>query len=333
MNALRHPRILLPGLLLACAPALLAWASGRAFPLLGGAVLAILLGIALRALWTPGAATKAGIDFTGKYVLQASIVLLGFSLDLGEVARVGRDSLQVTIVTLALAFATAWALGRFLRIPTKLTALVGVGTAICGGSAIAAVTPILRPDEHDTAFAMSTIFLFNLVAVLLFPPLGHLLGMDPAQFGLWAGTAINDTSSVVAAGYAYGREAGDYAVIVKLARATMIVPVCLALAAAVAWHARRRANTGSLALRAGGIVPWFILWFVAASALRTAGLVPAAMQDGLHAAAGLATVLALAAIGLSADLRRMRATGPRPILLGLGVWAAVACGSLAMQAL
>ena len=333
MNALRHPRILLPGLLLACAPALLAWAGGRAFPLLGGAVLAILLGIALRALWTPGAATKAGIDFTGKYVLQASIVLLGFSLDLGEVARVGRDSLQVTIVTLALAFATAWALGRFLRIPTKLTALVGVGTAICGGSAIAAVTPILRPDEHDTAFAMSTIFLFNLVAVLLFPPLGHLLGMDSAQFGLWAGTAINDTSSVVAAGYAYGREAGDYAVIVKLARATMIVPVCLALAAAVAWHARRRANTGSLALRAGGIVPWFILWFVAASALRTAGLVPAAMQDGLHAAAGLATVLALAAIGLSADLRRMRATGPRPILLGLGVWAAVACGSLAMQAL
>jgi uncharacterized integral membrane protein (TIGR00698 family) len=333
VNALRHPRILLPGLLLACAPALLAWVGGRAFPLLGGAVLAILLGLALRALWTPGAATKAGIDFTGKYVLQASIVLLGFSLDLGEVARVGRDSLQVTIVTLALAFATAWALGRFLRIPTKLTALVGVGTAICGGSAIAAVTPILRPDEHDTAFAMSTIFLFNLVAVLLFPPLGHLLGMDSAQFGLWAGTAINDTSSVVAAGYAYGRDAGDYAVIVKLARATMIVPVCLALAAAVAWHDRRRASAGTPTLHARGIVPWFILWFVAASALRTAGVVPAAMQDGLHAAAGLATVLALAAIGLSADLRRMRATGPRPILLGLGVWAAVACGSLAMQAL
>lgn len=333
MAVLHRTHVLLPGLLLACVPALLAWLGGRAFPLLGGAVLAILLGIGLRALWTPAARYAPGIGFAGKYVLQASIILLGFSLDLGEVVKVGRDSLQVTLITLTLAFVTAWVLGRALRIPVKLAALVGVGTAICGGSAIAAVTPILRPDEHDTAFAMSTIFLFNLVAALLFPPLGHLLGMDAAQFGLWAGTAINDTSSVVAAGYAYGREAGDYAVIVKLARATMIVPVCLALAAVVAWHARRCTTEGAPALRAGGIVPWFILWFVAASALRTAGLVPVALQGKLHIAAVLATVLALAAIGLSADLRRMRATGPRPILLGLGVWMAVALGSLAMQAL
>lgn len=335
---------LLPGLALASALALVAWSLGQAMPLLGGAVLAIVLGVVLRASWTPRAAFEPGVRFAGKRVLQASIVLLGFGLDLGQVARTGLDSLGVTVATLLLAFAAAWALGRALRVPVKLAALVGVGTAICGGSAIAAVAPILRPDEHDTAFAISTIFLFNLVAVLVFPPLGHLMGMSDTQFGLWAGTAINDTSSVVAAGYAYSTAAGDQATIVKLARATMIIPVCLALAGGLAWRARRdaanapaaagTANAGTApSARLGAIFPWFILWFVVASALRTAGLVPVTLQGWLHAAGGLAMVLALAAIGLSADLRRMRATGPRPVLLGLGVWAAVAIGSLAVQAL
>ena len=335
---------LFPGLALAGALAFLAWSLGRAMPLLGGAVLAILLGVLLRAAWTPQPAFAPGVRFAGKRVLQASIVLLGFGLDLGQVARTGIDSLGVTVATLLLAFAAAWLLGRALRVPAKLAALVGVGTAICGGSAIAAVAPILRPDEHDTAFAISTIFLFNLVAVLVFPPLGHLMGMDDARFGLWAGTAINDTSSVVAAGYAYSTAAGDQATIVKLARATMIVPVCLALAGGLAWRARRTAAIagnaagadpveGAPPARLGAIFPGFILWVVAASALRTAGLVPVALQGWLHAAGGLAMVLALAAIGLSADLRRMRATGPRPVLLGLGVWASVAIGSLVVQAL
>ena len=333
MTRLSTPRRLLPGLLLAGSLALPAYIGGRTMPLLGGAVLAILLGIPLRAAWTPGARFTPGIDFAGKYVLQASIVLLGFSLDLGEAFAIGKASLNVTLVTLLLAFVAAWLLGKVLRVPAKLATLVGVGTAICGGSAIAAVAPILRSDQHDTAFALSTIFLFNLVAVLVFPPLGHLLDMDAAQFGLWAGTAINDTSSVVAAGYAYDREAGDYAVIVKLARATMIVPICLALAGLVAWRAWRRQDGDGAGLHLAGIVPWFILWFIVASALRTAGLVPVTLQAGLHAAGGMAMIAALAAIGLSADLRRMRATGPRPILLGLGTWLAVALGSLAMQAL
>ena len=343
---------LAPGLALAGALAVLAWSLGQAMPLLGGAVLAILLGVLLRAAWTPRPAFDPGVRFAGKRVLQASIVLLGFGLDLGQVARTGFESLGVTLATLLLAFGAAWGLGRALKVPVKLAALVGVGTAICGGSAIAAVAPILKPDEHDTAFAISTIFLFNLVAVIVFPPLGHLMGMSDAQFGLWAGTAINDTSSVVAAGYAYSTAAGDQATIVKLARATMIIPVCLALAGGLAWRARRAAaaaastraasaastdaSQGGMAApsaRLGAIFPWFILWFVVASALRTAGFVPEALQGWLHAAGGLAMVLALAAIGLSADLRRMRATGPRPVLLGLGVWAAVAIGSLAVQAL
>ena len=333
MNALiTSCRRLLPGLALATALALAAWLGGLAMPLLGGAVLAILLGVAVRAAWVPPADALPGLGFAGKCVLQASIVLLGFGLDLGNVLRVGRASLTISIVTLTLAFVAAWLLGRALRVHGKLALLVGAGTAICGASAIAAIAPILRPDEHDTAFALSTIFLFNLVAVLVFPPLGHLMGMDALQFGLWAGTAINDTSSVVAAGYAYGPAAGDYATIVKLARASMILPICLLLSAAMAWPARRQ-STAAARPPLHAVVPWFILWFVAAAALRSAGLVPTALLSGLHTAGNLAMVVALAAIGLGANLRQMRATGARPVLLGLGVWATVAIGSLLLQAL
>ena len=318
---------ILAGIGLAMLVALAAWAIGMVVPLLGAAVAAIVLGVLVRALFAPGPRFDAGIHFAGKQVLQWSIVGLGFGLDLGDVARTGVESLLVMLGTLAIAFAAAWALGRLLRVPGKLTVLVGVGTAICGGSAIAAVAPIIRPEEHETAFAISTIFLFNLVAVLLFPALGHLMQMSDAGFGLWAGTAINDTSSVVAAGYAFSQPAGDYATIVKLTRATMIVPVCLAIAALVAWRGDAGAARPSLAK----VFPWFILWFLAASALRTAGWIPEPLLGLLQFAAVGLMVLALAAIGLSADLRRMRAAGARPILLGLGVWAAVAVGSLALQ--
>src|SRR5699024_5128392 len=137
-----------------------------------------------------------GIQFTGKKVLQWSIVALGFGLSLTQVAHTGLSSLAVTLVTVTAAFLAAWLLGRWLRIPSRLKLLIGVGTAICGGSAIAAVTASIKADEHDTAFSISTIFLFTLIAVLVFPLLGHLMHMSDQGFGLWAGTAINDTSSV-----------------------------------------------------------------------------------------------------------------------------------------
>jgi uncharacterized integral membrane protein (TIGR00698 family) len=318
----------LPGLALTLVIAALAFALGRRFPLLGGPVIGIVLGIALRNILPPGPRFTPGIRFAGKQVLQASIIVLGFGLGLGQVARTGLESLSVTLVTMSVAFLAAWGLGRLLGVHDKLMLLIGVGTAICGGSAIAAVTPIIRPDEHDTAFAISTIFLFNLVAVLLFPALGHLLQLSDLGFGLWAGTAINDTSSVVAAGYSFSKAAGDYATVVKLTRATLIIPICIVLALATAARAKRR---GAADFRLGSIFPWFILWFLVASGVRTAGWVPAALLTPLHALAEFLIVVALTAIGLSADLRRMVATGPRPILLGLGVWAAVAVSSLLVQ--
>jgi len=322
-----------PGLLLALVIGLLALLLGRWAPLIGGPVIGIVLGIVVRNLLSPGAHYTPGIAFAGKKVLQWSIIALGFGLSLDQVARTGLESLSVTLVTMTVAFLAAWLLGRWLGVHDKLKILIGVGTAICGGSAIAAVTPIIRPDDHDTAFAISTIFLFNLVAVLLFPLLGHLMHLSDLGFGLWAGTAINDTSSVVAAGYSFSKTAGDYATIVKLTRATLIIPVCLVLAFVVAAREKRKhAQAGSVGhFSLASIFPWFILWFLVASALRTAGLIPLAIQPAIHTLAEFLIIVALTAIGLSANLRRMAASGARPILLGLGVWIAVAVSSLLVQ--
>lgn len=318
----------LPGIGLVTAIALVALGAGYLLPLVGAPVCGIVLGIVARYAWTPDAVFAPGIRFASKQVLQASIIALGFGLSLTQVVHTGVSSLAVTLCTMAAAGLTAWLLGRALGVHDKLKLLIGVGTAICGGSAIAAVVPIVRPDEHDTAFAISTIFLFNLVAVLLFPWLGHLLHLSDLGFGLWAGTAINDTSSVVAAGYSYSHAAGNYATIVKLTRATLIIPICLVLAVLVGMREKKSGGTDfSLAK----IFPWFILWFLVASAVRTLGLVPAVALPWLHQLAAVLIVMALSAIGLSADLRRMAATGVRPILLGLGTWAAVSVVSLLVQ--
>jgi len=322
-----------PGLLLALVIGLLALLLGRWAPLIGGPVIGIVLGIVVRNLLSPGVRYTPGIAFAGKKVLQWSIIALGFGLSLDQVAKTGLESLSVTLVTMTVAFLAAWLLGRWLGVHDKLKILIGVGTAICGGSAIAAVTPIIRPDDHDTAFAISTIFLFNLVAVLLFPLLGHLMHLSDLGFGLWAGTAINDTSSVVAAGYSFSKTAGDYATIVKLTRATLIIPVCLVLAFVVAAREKRKhVQTGSVGhFSLASIFPWFILWFLVASGIRTAGLIPVAIQPAIHTLAEFLIIVALTAIGLSANLRKMAASGARPILLGLGVWIAVAVSSLLVQ--
>jgi uncharacterized integral membrane protein (TIGR00698 family) len=318
----------IPGLLLAVAIAAVALALGKAAPLIGGPVFGIVLGIVVRNLRAPGVRYQPGIAFASKQVLQWSIIALGFGLSLTQVAHTGLESLGVTLTTMTAAGVSAYFLGKWLRIKDKLKILIGVGTAICGGSAIAAVVPIIKPDEADTAFAISTIFLFNLVAVLLFPLLGHMMHLSDMGFGLWAGTAINDTSSVVAAGYSYSHAAGDYATIVKLTRATLIIPVSLVIALIVGWHEKKKGGSDFSMSR---IFPWFILWFLVASTVRSLGLVPVAVLPWVHALAEFLIIVALTAIGLSADLRRMAATGIRPILLGLGVWASVAITSLVVQ--
>ncbi|KAA0910709.1 YeiH family protein [Pusillimonas sp. ANT_WB101] len=316
------------GLALAMLLGLVAMVLGRWMPIIGGPVFGIVLGMAIRNTMGVGTMFQPGLRFASKQILQWSIIALGFGLSLQQVAKTGAESLWVTLITITVAFVSAALLGKWLGIPSRLKILIGVGTAICGGSAIAAVTPIIKSEDHETAFAISTIFLFNVVAVLTFPLMGHWLGMSDTGFGMWAGTAINDTSSVVAAGYSYSVAAGDYATIVKLTRATLIIPICIVLAGIIAW---REKKSGGAKVGLRRIFPWFILWFLVASAVRSSGLIPESLDFILKFLAQFLIVVALTAIGLSSDLRNMVRAGFRPIVLGLGVWVAVAGSSLVVQ--
>jgi len=302
------------------AVALPAWGLSHVVPLLGAPVLAILLGIALSLVRRPSPRAAPGIAFSSTVLLQIAIVLLGSTLALGQILRVGAKSLPVMLGTLAVALAGAAVIGGALRVSPRLRTLVGVGTGICGASAIAAVAGIVEATQAEIAYAISTIFIFNVVAVIAFPPLGRLFHLSQHGFGLWAGTAVNDTSSVVAAAYAFGHAAGAQAVVVKLTRTTLIVPIALGLSAI-----RARGRPARL-------IPPFLVFFVLASVLDTVGLVGADARRVLSdVALGLITV-ALAGVGLAADLGGMRRTGPRPLLLGAILWVLVASVSVGLQA-
>ena len=326
-----------PGAALALAVAAVATAIGRMVPILGAPVAAVLLGAALATALRPARrwpGTATGFALTGGLALQVAVVLLGSQLSLAQAWAVGRSSLPVMVATLTVCFCAAALFGRLLGVEPTLRTLLGVGTAICGASAIAAVTPVLRPKPATVAYALSTVFVFNVAAVLTFPWLGHTLGMSQHAFGVFAGTAVNDTSSVVAAAVTYGSTATQTAVVVKLTRALMIVPVVLVLAFVVARRRPQGADTEAAARpRAIRLVPWFLVGFVALAAVNS--VVPFA--DGARSACSLASTLlitwALAAIGLSTDLGALRRTGWTPLLFGGMLWIAVTATSLATQAL
>lgn len=324
----------LPGLGVAVAVAAAASALGHLLPVIGGPVFGILLGVLAAAavrplrgsLWTPG------YRAAGTYVLQGSIVVLGTGLSLQQVAQVGAGSLPVMLGTLAVALGGAALLGRALRLDADTRTLIGVGTGICGASAIAATTAVIKPKEADVAYAIGTIFTFNIAAVLLFPAVGHLLGLSPHSFGLWSGTAVNDTSSVVAAAASYGGGAESYAVVVKLTRSLMIIPIVMALAALRARRERTDGPGGRARVPWRRMVPAFLVGFVLAAALETVGAIPTAWHPGLSTLAAFLITVALAGIGLNLRFAEMRKAGPRPLLLGGMLWAAVALTSLGLQA-
>lgn len=305
---------------------------GGLFPIIGGAVFGIIIGIIINNFIGKPIATENGIKFTSKKVLQWAIILLGAGLSLTQVLKTGLDSLSVMIITLIAAFVTAYSVGRLLNVSSSLKNLIGVGTAICGGSAIAAISPIIEADDTEIAYSVSTIFLFNVIAVLIFPPLGHLLNFSDKAFGLWAGTAINDTSSVVAAGYAFSNAAGAYATIVKLTRTTMIIPISLIFAFFVALKKKRESREDlKVNYSFKKIFPWFIIWFLTASLLNTLGVFPPESIPYFNSAGKFMIVMALSAIGLNSDFKKMLKTGVKPMVLGLIVWFSVTVASLVIQ--
>jgi uncharacterized membrane protein YadS len=330
-------------------------------PVIGGPVFGIVLGVlagvlvpALRESWS-----QPGYEFASKTLLQLSIVVLGTGLSLQQVVKVGGQSLPVMLGTLTVALGGAWLFGRLLGVRGDTQTLIGVGTAICGASAIAAATAAIGAKRSSVAYALATIFTFNVVAVLAFPPLGHLLGLDAQAFGLWAGTAINDTSSVVAAGYTYGQQAGDQALVVKLTRSLMLIPIVIGL---VILKSRREARAAVLPVQSPPVhpsrglsspvwratrvkrgrvnrlpwrrmVPMFLVGFVVAAGLRSAGLVPNEWQQTLSLVGTFLITSALVAIGLSMRPSELRKAGWRPLALGALLWASVALSSLGLQLL
>jgi uncharacterized integral membrane protein (TIGR00698 family) len=332
---------LLPGISACFAIAVPSWFLGRAFPVVGGPVFSILIGILCVGLF-PGLVEGAflgrvklgdGIKYTSKKLLQYSIVLLGFEMDLFHAAEVGRQSVFVMAFTLTAAFVAAFALGKMLKPAGDTALLVGVGTAICGGSAIAAAASVLRAKDEDVVRSISTIFLFNIIAVFIFPFLGRAMGMSDTGFGMWAGTAINDTSSVVAAGTAWSDAAGSnaalqFATVVKLTRTLVIVPICLFLAVYTS-RKQKRENAGGFNFVK--VFPWFVVFFVAATVINTFAPIPVGVTGGLASIGKFVIVMAMAGIGLNTNLKSLLSNGLKPILLGLCCWASVAAASIAVQ--
>lgn len=319
-------RAYMDGILYALLFAIPAYILGLYFPIVGGPVFGILLGMLFAKKRRPKA-VEEGIKFTGKKILQYAIILLGFEMNLFHVVEVGEQSLYVMIFTLLAAFGAAFLMGKVLGLDRDMTSLVGAGTAICGGSAIAAVAPVIGAKDRDVVISIATIFFFNVLAVFIFPFIGHSMGMSDFGFGMWAGTAINDTSSVVAAGYAYSHDAGAYATIVKLTRTLMIVPVCLFFSLLVMKGAKE-SGTGFSLRR---IFPMFVLYFVLACIVNTTGIIPAEISHGLGTLGKFAIVLAMSAIGLNTDLPSLVKNGLRPLALGMVCWIAVAGTSLIVQ--
>ena len=326
------------GVLFALVIAVPAWLLGKQFEVIGGPVFAILVGMVL-ALVVPaekGEPLAAGIKFTSKKVLQYAVILLGFGLNLAQIAQVGMTSLPIIVSTIATSLAVSFVLCRALNIPGKISTLIGVGSSVCGGSAIAATAPVIEADDEEIAQAISVIFLFNVIAALVFPTLGGMLGLTNEGFGLFAGTAVNDTSSVTAAAAAWdgmhpGANTLDAATIVKLTRTLAIIPITLALAFWQLRQARRAGGEARSTFSLRRAFPTFIVFFVLASMVTTVFSLPTAVTEPIKELSKFFIVMAMAAIGFNTNIVKLVRTGGKPILMGLCCWVAIACVSLVMQ--
>ncbi|NCT89648.1 putative sulfate exporter family transporter [Cellulomonas sp. APG4] len=306
------------------------------WPTLGGPVLALVLGVVLREVLVRrgGGVTHVvpGARVASKVVLQAAVVLLGLGLSLAQVAATGRESFPVLVGTLAVALVGGAVLGRALGLDHQVRTLVGVGTGICGASAIATTSAVIGASEIAVATALTTIFVFNALGALLFPVIGSWLGLSQEAFGLWAGTAINDTSSVVAAGTAYGATALGVAVVVKLTRTLAIVPIAIGLAVGERRRMRAVDDEGTREVRWWRLVPPFLVLFLVATAVNSTGVVPGSWQSPIAWLARLLTAVAMAGVGLLTPVEGLRRAGWRPLALGGLLALAVAGSSLALQA-
>lgn len=336
------------GILLCLCISVPSWFLGKLVPVVGGPVFAIIAGMILTLIIKDKSSFQGGIAFTSKKVLQYAVILLGFGLNLSTILETGTRSLPVILSTITVSLVVSFVLHKLMKVPSKISTLVGVGSSICGGSAIAATAPVIDADDEEIAQSISVIFLFNVVAALIFPTLGGILGLSNEGFGLFAGTAVNDTSSVTAAATAWdgihGSNTLDTATIVKLTRTLAIIPITLTLAFVRLAKEKKNASSGGEGKKVDlkKIFPMFILYFVIASVITT---VVTSVFSGNSSALDAANsvfgfmknlskffiVMAMSAIGMNTNIVKLVKTGGKPIFMGFCCWVAIAAVSLGMQ--
>ncbi len=319
------------------------WILGGIFPVIGAPIFAIILGILLSFI-VKSEKLMPGIKFTSKKILQYSIVLLGFNMNFIAVMQVGKNSLALILGTIFIALIVGFIASKAMRLPSNTAILITVGSSICGGSAIAATAPVLQAKDDEIASSISTIFLFNVIAALVFPTIGVAIGLSDTGFGLWAGTAVNDTSSVVAAATTWSEITGsntalELATIVKLTRTLAIIPITFFLAVYISRkkynelaesdEVKDKNNMNNFKLRK--IFPWFIVFFLLSSLLNTIFSFPTEISEGLVTLGKFMITMAMFSIGVNTDVKKMFSNGIKPIVLGLICWVSIAVSSIIIQ--
>jgi uncharacterized integral membrane protein (TIGR00698 family) len=328
------------GLALCLIIAIPSWVMGKKFPIIGSPVISIIVGMIFALIIKNKSKYDPGVKFTSKKILQYAVILLGFGLNLSVVLETGKQSLPIIISTIATSLVIAFVLHRVMHIPAKVSTLVGVGSSICGGSAVAATAPVIDADDEEVAQAISVIFFFNVIAAVLFPSLGAWLGFSQTSgeaFGIFAGTAINDTSSVTAAAstwdsmYNLGSATIDKAVTVKLTRTLAIIPITLLLAFI---RAKRQKDTDGVKVDLKKSFPVFIIYFVLASLITTLAEgfgISASIFAPLKELSKFFITLAMAAIGFNTDIVKLIKSGGKPIIMGFCCWVGITVVSLVLQ--
>lgn len=327
------------GLFICFIIALPSWTLGKKFPVIGGPMIAIITGMIIALFWNDKNEAEKGIKFTSKYILQTAVVFLGFGLNLNVILQTGRQSLPIILCTISTSLIIAFILHKIMRISGNISTLIGVGSSICGGSAIAATAPVIDADDDEVAQAISVIFFFNVLAALLFPILGKMIGFDTLTgeaFGIFSGTAINDTSSVTAAASTWdsmwnlGTQTLDKAVTVKLTRTLAIIPITLVLGIIKS----RTSYEEDMDFDLMKSFPAFIIYFIIASVITTIALyigIPSNIFAPLKDISKFCIIMAMGAIGLNSNIIKLVKSGGKPIILGGICWMGITVASLIMQ--
>lgn len=329
----------LPGVLLCLILSIPAYFLGIWLPVVGGPVFGILFGMVVTLFIKDKTFIQAGMSYTSKKILQYAVILLGFGMNISAVLEKGAQSLPIILVTIGTALITGFIVSKILKIKKNVGILVSVGSSICGGSAIAAAAPVINAQDDEIAQSISVIFLFNILAALLFPTLGDVLKLSNEGFGIFAGTAVNDTSSVTAAASAWdgihNSNTLEDATIVKLTRTLAIIPITLVLALIQILQEKNRKNTGDNEVTGSysliKIFPWFVIWFLAASLITTFFNLPVSLINALKWLSKFFIIMAMTAIGLNTNIIKLVKTGGKPIVLGFICWILITASSLAMQ--